>query len=123
MTTYKIPDRTLIGHVHLKVADLQQSLDFYCGILGFEITTMYGSEAAFISAGGYHHHIGLNTWYSKNSPPRGKKRSRFISYGHFISDKKRPCYYSGTTVKAELPIDRGIGSWSFRSIIFGRPGR
>ena len=72
MTAYKIPDRTLIGHVHLKVADLQQSLDFYCGILGFEITTMYGSEAAFISAGGYHHHIGLNTWYSKNSPPAAR---------------------------------------------------
>jgi len=54
--------------VHLKVADLQRAIDFYCGLLGFEITTMYGTDAAFISAGGYHHHIGLNTWYSKNGP-------------------------------------------------------
>jgi catechol 2,3-dioxygenase len=67
-TPYKIPIETRIGHVHLKVSNLQRSLDFYCGILGFEITTMYGTEAAFISAGGYHHHIGLNTWYSKNFP-------------------------------------------------------
>ncbi|RZJ30986.1 MAG: glyoxalase [Flavobacterium sp.] len=68
MENYKIPDQTGIGHVHLKVADLQRAIDFYCGLLGFEITTMYGDQAAFISAGGYHHHIGLNTWYSKNGP-------------------------------------------------------
>jgi catechol 2,3-dioxygenase len=69
MSDYTIPAQTHIGHVHLKVADLQRSIDFYCGILGFEITTKYGTEAAFISAGGYHHHIGLNTWYSKGMPP------------------------------------------------------
>jgi catechol 2,3-dioxygenase len=66
---YRIPAATRIGHVHLKVADLQRSLDFYCGLLGFELTTTYGDQAAFISAGGYHHHIGLNTWYSKGSAP------------------------------------------------------
>lgn len=66
---YKIPSLTRIGHVHLKVANLQRALDFYSGLLGFEITMMYGQDAAFVSAGGYHHHIGLNTWYSKNSPP------------------------------------------------------
>lgn len=66
---YKIPNKTRIGHVHLKVADLQRSLNFYVGLLGFEITTAYGNDAVFISAGGYHHHIGLNTWYSKNASP------------------------------------------------------
>ncbi len=65
---YIIPAQTHIGHVHLKVANLQRAMDFYCGLLGFEVTTMYGTDAAFISAGGYHHHIGLNTWYSKNGP-------------------------------------------------------
>ncbi len=69
MEAYKIPAATKIGHVHLKVADLQRSLDFYTGLLGFEVTTMYGNEAAFISAGGYHHHIGLNTWHSKGAKP------------------------------------------------------
>lgn len=66
---YTIPAQTSIGHVHLKVADLQRSLDFYCGLLGFEITTRIGTDAAFIAAGGYHHHIGLNTWYSKGGSP------------------------------------------------------
>ncbi len=66
---YRIPENVRIGHVHLKVADVQRSLDFYCGLLGFEITTTYGEDAAFISAGGYHHHIGLNMWFSKNSAP------------------------------------------------------
>jgi len=58
-----------IGHVHLKVADLERSLAFYCGVLGFELMQRSGEEAAFISAGGYHHHIGLNTWESFGGPP------------------------------------------------------
>lgn len=68
-----IHPRVSIGHVHLKVADLGRSLDFYHGVLGFEITQRYGREAAFLSAGGYHHHIGLNTWESLGGspPPRG----------------------------------------------------
>jgi len=69
MSDYKIPAQTRIGHVHLKVSDLQKSMAFYCDLLGFEIVTMYGDQAAFISAGGYHHHIGLNTWQSKGAPP------------------------------------------------------
>lgn len=69
MKEYKIPPQTKIGHVHLKVANLQRSIDFYCGLLGFEITTTYGNQAVFISAGGYHHHIGLNTWYSNGAKP------------------------------------------------------
>ena len=62
-----------IGHVHLKVSDLERSLDFYCGVLGFELQQRYGQQAAFLSAGGYHHHIGLNTWQSKGGspPPNG----------------------------------------------------
>jgi catechol 2,3-dioxygenase len=58
-----------IGHVHLKVADLDRSLDFYCGVLGFELQQRLGDEAAFVSAGGYHHHIGLNTWHSRGGSP------------------------------------------------------
>jgi catechol 2,3-dioxygenase len=60
---------TRIGHVHLKVADLDRALGFYCGVLGFELMQQMGSSAAFISAGGYHHHIGLNTWESKGGHP------------------------------------------------------
>jgi catechol 2,3-dioxygenase len=84
---YQSPDRTdnqndvfrpidpgvTIGHVHLKVADLERALRFYCGVLGFELTQRYGESAAFVAAGGYHHHIGLNTWESRGGlpPPAG----------------------------------------------------
>ena len=66
---YKVPAEAKIGHVHLKVADIERSLQFYRDILGFEIMQYYGSSAVFLSAGGYHHHIGLNTWHSKNTGP------------------------------------------------------
>ena len=58
-----------IGHVRLKVSNIQRALDFYVGVLGFELQQLYGGQAAFISAGGYHHHIGLNTWESEGGPP------------------------------------------------------
>lgn len=61
-----------IGHVHLKVADLERALAFYCGVMGFELMDRFGEQAAFVSAGGYHHHIGLNTWLSKNALPPGR---------------------------------------------------
>jgi catechol 2,3-dioxygenase len=67
--TDPIDPRVCIGHAHLKVADLERALRFYCGVLGFELTQRYGQEAAFVSAGSYHHHIGLNTWESKNGAP------------------------------------------------------
>jgi catechol 2,3-dioxygenase len=67
--TYKLPPATRIGHVHLKVSDIDRALLFYRDLLGFEVTQWYGSSAVFLSAGGYHHHIGLNTWYSKGAPP------------------------------------------------------
>jgi catechol 2,3-dioxygenase len=75
---YTIPEQTRIGHVHLKVADLERSLKFYRDLLGFRVMQYYGSSAVFISAGGYHHHIGLNTWYSKNgSPPSPRSTGLF----------------------------------------------
>jgi catechol 2,3-dioxygenase len=69
MSSAPIDPKVSIGHVHLKVADLDRALAFYCGVLGFQITQRYGANAAFISAGGYHHHIGLNTWESKGGRP------------------------------------------------------
>lgn len=69
MNDYIIPNATHIGHIHLKVSNLERALKFYRDLLGFELTTMYGDQAAFLSAGGYHHHIGLNVWNSKDAPP------------------------------------------------------
>jgi catechol 2,3-dioxygenase len=69
MNSHPIDSQVRIGHVHLKVADLERALAFYCGVLGFELTQRYGIQAAFVSAGGYHHHIGLNTWQSQGGSP------------------------------------------------------
>ncbi len=68
-SNYIVPAGTRIGHVHLKVSDLNRALGFYRDLLGFEVMQMYGDQAAFLSAGGYHHHIGLNTWYSRGAGP------------------------------------------------------
>lgn len=70
---YQVPAGARIGHVHLKVANLDRSLAFYRDLLGFPVTLRYGDEAAFVAAGGYHHHIGLNTWHSRNAPPASRE--------------------------------------------------
>ena len=69
MSDGPIPAGVRIGHVHLKVADIERSLAFYCGVLGFELMQRFGREAAFVSAGGYHHHIAINTWESAGGDP------------------------------------------------------
>ncbi len=69
VTTKPVDPGTRIGHIHLKVADLERAIGFYSGVLGFEVSQRYGPDAAFLSAGGYHHHIGLNTWTSRGGKP------------------------------------------------------
>ena len=66
---YEVPAQTRIGHVHLQVTDIDKALGFYRDILGFQVVQRFGNQVAFISAGGYHHHIGLNTWNSLGGPP------------------------------------------------------
>jgi catechol 2,3-dioxygenase len=84
MTTYIAPAGTRVGHVHLKVADLDRAVAFYRDYLGFEVVARYGSQAAFLSAGGYHHHIGLNTWESKggSAPERGTTGLYHVAYNY-----------------------------------------
>ena len=69
MESYQVPAGAAIGHVHLKVADIDRALAFYQGVLGFDLVMRLGDHAAFVSAGGYHHHIGLNTWHSRRGTP------------------------------------------------------
>ena len=79
-TTHVIAAGVSIGHVHLKAADLDRALDFYCRVLGFELTQRFGSQAAFLSAGGYHHHIGLNTWHSRGAKPTPENAAGLQTY-------------------------------------------
>lgn len=109
---YVIPAGTRIGHVHLKVADLERAMEFYCGLLGFELITMYGEQAAFISAGGYHHHIGLNTWYSKDAPPAPVKSSGLFHTAILYSTRRDLAVAFKRLIDANYPLtgasDHGV---------------
>ena len=110
--SYKIPALTRIGHVHLKVSDLKKAMVFYCGLLGFEVTTMYGEEAAFISAGGYHHHIGLNTWYSKGGKPAPQNTAGLFHTAILYSERKELAFIYKRLIDAGYPFtgfaDHGV---------------
>lgn len=112
MNNYKIPAQTRIGHVHLKVSDIQKSLDFYCGLLGFEVMQMYGDQAAFISAGGYHHHIGLNTWQSKGAPPAPQNAPGLFHTAILYPERKDLAAILKRLIDAKYPIsgasDHGV---------------
>ncbi len=93
-----------IGHVHLKVADLQRALDFYCGVLGFTLTTTYPG-AAFISAGGYHHHLGLNTWESKGGSPPPRGTTGLFHTAILYPTRKALADALGRLIAAKIPLD------------------
>jgi catechol 2,3-dioxygenase len=84
----KIDPRTAIGHVHLKVSDLDRAVDFYRDALGFELMDRFGDQAAFLSAGGYHHHIGLNTWHSKGADPAPVRSAGLYHFAILYADRK-----------------------------------
>ena len=94
-----------IGHVHLKVADLERSLRFYCGVLGFELTQRYGSQAAFISAGGYHHHLGLNTWESRGGPPPARGTTGLYHVAILYPTRRSLADALQRLVTAGIPLD------------------
>jgi catechol 2,3-dioxygenase len=112
MEKYIVPSQTRIGHVHLKVSNLQRAMDFYCGLLGFELVTLYGTQAAFISAGGYHHHIGLNTWYSEGMPPAPVKSAGLFHTAILYPTRKDLAFIYERIVKAGYPFtgfaDHGV---------------
>ena len=102
---YVVPQNTGIGHVHLKVADLQRALDFYHGLLGFTITQLYGDSAAFVSAGGYHHHIGLNTWQSKNALPAHGSHTGLYHVAILYPTRKDLAILLKRLLDANYPLD------------------
>ncbi len=110
--SYTIPAQTHIGHVHLKVADLDRALSFYKDLLGFEITQRYGDSAVFISAGGYHHHIGLNTWHSKNAGPAPVRAAGLYHLAIVYPSRKDLAAIFKRLTQAEYPLtgasDHGV---------------
>ncbi len=105
MSDTPIDPRTTIGHVHLKVADLERSLGFYCGVLGFQLMQRYGKSAAFISAGGYHHHIGLNTWQSLDGQPPPPRATGLFHLAILYPDRPSLADALKRLIKAKIPVD------------------
>jgi len=109
---YIVPAQTHIGHVHLKVADIPRSLRFYQDLLGFEITEWYGSSAVFLSAGGYHHHIGLNDWYSKNAAPAPQHAAGLFHTAILYPTRRDLAFILERLLKAGYPLsgmaDHGV---------------
>ena len=100
-----INPNTRIGHVHLKVANIERALWFYRDILGFEITQWYGDEAVFLSAGGYHHHIGLNTWHGTNVRPAPRHASGLYHLAILYPDRRDLAQALRWLLDAKYPID------------------
>lgn len=109
---YTVPAGAQIGHVHLKVSDLDKALAFYHDLLGFEIMQKYGDSAVFLSAGGYHHHIGLNTWYSKNAPPAPTRACGLFHTAILYPSRKELAQVLARLVDANYPLtgtaDHGV---------------
>jgi catechol 2,3-dioxygenase len=105
MTNTVIPAETRIGHVHLKVADLERALAFYCGVLGFELTQRLGSSAAFVSAGGYHHHIGLNTWESLGGSPPPPGSTGLYHLAVLYPNRRELADALRRLIAARIPLD------------------
>lgn len=110
--SYIVPPQTRIGHVHLKVSDLERALAFYQELLGFQLVQRYGTQAAFISAGGYHHHIGLNTWYSKDAPPAPVKAAGLFHTAILYPTRKDLAEILQRLIDARYPLtgasDHGV---------------
>ena len=100
-----IDPRADIGHVHLKVSDIDRALDFYVGVLGFEVMQRMGDQAAFISAGGYHHHIGLNTWESRGAGPPPRNTTGLYHTAIRYPDRKTLADALRRVLQAGIPVD------------------
>ncbi len=96
---------TRIGHVHLKVANIERALGFYRDVLGFEVMQWYGEDAVFLSAGGYHHHIGLNTWMSRNAPPAPRNSAGLFHLAILYPERRDLAQALHWLLEAKYPLD------------------
>lgn len=109
---YVVPPTTGIGHVHLKVANIERALGFYRDLLGFQVMQHYGNNAVFLSAGGYHHHIGLNTWYSKNAAPAPRNAAGLFHTAILYAERRELAIILKRLIAAGYPLtgasDHGV---------------
>lgn len=119
--TYKTDPRTAVGHIHLRVSDIDRAIAFYSDVMGFELTQRYGGQAAFLSAGGYHHHIGLNTWESLGgtAPPPGHTGLYHVAF--LYPDRAALARTLKSVVEAGVEIDGAADHGVSEAIYFRDP--
>lgn len=110
---------TRVGHVHLKVADIERALDFYCGVLGFELTQRWGRQAAFVSAGGYHHHVGLNTWESEGGSPPAQGTTGLYHVAFLFTERSALAKAVRRVLQAGIELD-GVADHGVSEAIYLR---
>lgn len=110
-----------IGHVHLKVTDLNRSIAFYRDVMGLDVTQSYGDQAAFLSAGGYHHHIGLNTWFSKNGPPAPRRSAGLFHVAFLYPDRASLAQAFKSVLDAGVEIEGAADHGVSEAIYFSDP--
>ncbi len=118
---YATHPETCIGHVHLKVADLDRAIAFYESVMGFELTQRYGSQAAFLSAGGYHHHIGLNTWQSRGGPAPAPGTTGLFHVAFLYPDRQAMARTLKQVIDAGVPIDGAADHGVSEAVYFRDP--
>jgi catechol 2,3-dioxygenase len=120
---YRVPAGTSIGHVHLKVADIDRALAFYKGVLGFDEVMRLGNHAAFISAGGYHHHIGLNTWLSRGGSPPAPRHTGLYHFAIRYATRGELAQAVRRVIAADVPLqgvaDHGVSESIYLSDLDG----
>lgn len=105
MTEPAIHPQTVIGHIHLRVSDIERAVAFYTEVLGFEVQQRWGDSAAFLSAGGYHHHIGLNTWESRGGQPPARGSTGLYHFAILFPNRKELARAFRRLIEHEWPID------------------
>ena len=116
-----IHPETRVGHVHLKVTDLEQSIAFYSGVMGFEVMQRYGPDAAFLSAGGYHHHIGLNTWHSKGAGPAPERAAGLYHAAFVFPDRASMAATLKQVLDDGTPLDGAADHGVSEAVYFRDP--
>jgi catechol 2,3-dioxygenase len=119
--TYTANPGTRIGHVHLKVADLDRAIGFYRDVMGFDLVQRYGTQAAFLSAGGYHHHIGLNTWQSRGGQPPAPGMTGLFHVAFLYPDRPALARALKQVIAAGVPIDGAADHGVSEAIYFRDP--
>ena len=119
--TYKTDPNTSVGHIHLRVADLDRAIAFYSDVMGFDLRLRYGTQAAFLSAGGYHHHIGLNTWDSQGGTPPAKGHTGLYHVAFLYPDRPALARALKSVKEAGVPIDGAADHGVSEAIYFRDP--